>query len=417
MSSPGRASCGFDFGTSNSSIGRFSDGAPRLIPLQGGSVSMPTAVFFSFDDGHAYFGRDAVERYVLRDEGRFMRSLKSVLGSTLIHETTSLKGQRLRFLDIIALFLSYVRQTAGGPTAVVMGRPVHFVDGNEDSDREAEEQLRTAAEIAGFRDIEFQFEPIAAALDYEQQVEDEQLAFVVDIGGGTSDFSIVRVSPARREMADRKDDILAASGVRVGGTDFDKYLNLRTVMPHLGMDSALRHQGMSPPVWWYHELATWARVNVMYEPRVATDIRRVKRDALEPDLLDSLLSVIERRKGHALLGAVEETKIKLSNVDHADLRLADLPDLGEMPITRQQLEAAITNSVEKVVGSLHRTLQLAGVAAADIDAVFLTGGSSKLPLLRSSVRAIFPDASLIEGDAFGSVATGLTIEAYNRFGE
>lgn len=416
MSAGDKAPCGFDFGTSNSSIGQFIGGVPTLLPVQDGRVSVPTAIFFSFDDGLIYYGRDAIERYVQRDEGRLMRSLKGVLGSALVQETTQVRGQRLRFLDIISLFVEFVRDAAGEPTAVVMGRPVHFVDDDEDADREAESQLRYAAELAGFETIEFQFEPIAAALDYEQTVSSEQLAFVVDIGGGTSDFSIVKVSPERRGKPDRKADILGYSGVRVGGTDFDKYLELRTVMPYLGLGSKLAQKNMEPPVWWFHDLATWQQINVMYDPRVATDIRRVKRDAREPEKFDRLLSVIEARKGHALLGAVEQAKIALSDSDATVLRNLELAAVADIKISRRQFEEAIGAQVERVAARLRSTLQAAAVAPDAIDAVFLTGGSSKVPLLRAEVQLIFPGARIIEGDAFGSVATGLTIDAHNRFG-
>lgn len=408
--------CGFDFGTSNSSIGHFVDGRPLLLPVQEGRVSVPTAIFFSFDDGNVYYGREAVQRYVERDEGRLMRSLKGVLGSALVEETTQVKGRRLRFLDIIGLFIEYVRDAAGGPTSVVMGRPVHFVDDNDAADAEAESQLRFAAELAGFENIEFQFEPIAAALDYEQTVAREQLAFVVDIGGGTSDFSIVRVAPDRRGRTDRKSDILGYSGVRVGGTDFDKYLDLRTVMPHLGLGSKLSQKNMEPPVWWFHDLATWQQINVMYDPKVATDIARVRRDALEPEKFDRLLKVIEARKGHGLLAAVEQAKIDLSDTDVTVLRNLGLAAVADIQITRAQFEDAVAGQVDRVVARLHATLQKAGVKAQAVDAVFLTGGSSKIPLLRRHVQTIFPGAQVIEGDAFGSVATGLTIDAHNRFG-
>ena len=180
MPAPVPTSCGFDFGTSNTSIGRFVGGRAQLIAIQDGRVSIPTAIFFSFDDGNAYFGREAVARYLQRDGGRLMRALKGVLGSALIDETTLIKRERLRFLDIIALFIAEVREAAALPTQVVMGRPVHFVDNDDEADRNAQNQLRNAAELAGFQDIEFQFEPIAAALDYEQTVTREQLAFVVD---------------------------------------------------------------------------------------------------------------------------------------------------------------------------------------------------------------------------------------------
>ena len=288
--SSGPTSCGFDFGTSNSSIGHFVGNAPKLVPIQHGRVAIPTAIFFCSDDGVTYYGRDAIERYLSRDEGRLLRSLKSVLGTQLIHDTTTVNRERLRFLDIIALFIHYVRAVTGAPTSVVMGRPVRFVDDDDQADRDAEEQLLLAAEQAGFTHVEFQYEPIAAALDYENTVRSEQLAFVVDIGGGTSDFSIVRVSPERRGQPDRKSDILGTGGIRIGGTDFDKYLDLRVVMPHLGLGSKLKRDNMEPPVWWYHDLATWQRINVMYDPAVAADIVQVRREALEPEKLERLLA-------------------------------------------------------------------------------------------------------------------------------
>ena len=416
MVSSSSKTCGFDFGTSNSSIGQMFDGAPRLVEIQEGQTSVPTSIFFSSDDDKAYFGREGVDRYLQRDEGRLLRALKGVLGSSLIYETTLVARQRLAFLDIISLFICFVREAADGPDTVVMGRPVHFVDDDEIADSNAEDELRQAAEQAGFSEVEFQYEPIAAALDYERSVAAEELAFVVDIGGGTSDFSIVRVSPDRREDPDRKSDILGYSGVRVGGTDFDRYLNLRSVMPELGMASKMRHKNLQPPIWWFHDLATWQRINFMYDPRVISDIRQVKRDALEPEKLDRLIEVIEQRHGHKLLGAVEQAKIELSEVDVTLLPLLDLVDVADVQISRHDLEDAIGASVDKITTRLRDTLQHAGVSPGAIYAVFLTGGSSRLPLLRAQVQSVFPEAVMVEGDTFGSVASGLTMDARNKFG-
>ena len=416
MTPTGRTTCGFDFGTSNSSVGRMVDGKPCLVEIQHGQVSIPTAVFFSSEEGTTHFGRDGVERYLDREEGRLMRALKGVLGSSLIHETTQVSRQRLRFLDIISLFVAFVRDAAEQPTNVVMGRPVHFVDSDAAADSNAEAELRDATAQAGFEHIEFQYEPIAAALDYERSVTREQLACVVDIGGGTSDFSIVRVSPDRRNKADRKADILGYAGVRVGGTDFDKQLNLRTVMPHLGMAAQMRHNNMNPPVWWYHDLATWQRINFMYDPRVITNIKRVRRDVVEPEQIDRLIKVIETRHGHKLLGAVEQAKINLSDADTTTLPLLDMVDVPDPLLSRRNLEDAIGPSVGRVTKCLQTTLADAGISPDMINAVFLTGGSSRIPLLRAETQKTFPEASLIDGDAFGSVATGLTMDARNKFG-
>ncbi len=408
--------CGLDFGTSNSAIGHAAEAHPSLIPLQEGRVSIPTAVFFSFEDASVTFGRDAVSRYLQREDGRLMRSLKSVLGSSLIHEQTQVGAKRLRFDEIISLFLGYVRKAADEPSSVVMGRPVFFVDENPEADKSAEDQLRRAAQQAGFKHVEFQFESIAAALDYERHVGAEELALVVDIGGGTSDFSIVRVSPHRRGKPDRKSDILAYSGVHIGGTDFDRRLELDAVLPDLGLGAKLRHKNMETPSWWYQDLATWQRINFLYDPKIFADMRQVRRDMFEPEKLDRLLEVLERRRGHALLTAVEEVKIQLSSANVVAMDLQKLAGIEPLDITREQFEHAIADQIRKIHTTIISMLSQSNVAADAIGSVFLTGGSSRIPLLLATLRQVFANARIVEGDAFGSVATGLALEAHNCFG-
>jgi hypothetical chaperone protein len=407
--------CGLDFGTSNSAIGHAAE-APSLISLQEGRSSIPTAVFFSFEDASVTFGREAVSRYLQRENGRLMRSLKSVLGSSLIHEQTQVGAKRLRFDEIVSLFLGYVRRAAREPSSVVMGRPVYFVDEDPEADKSAEDQLRQAAQHAGFKHIEFQFEPIAAALDYERQVSAEELALVVDIGGGTSDFSIVRVSPRRRGKPDRKSDILAYSGVHIGGTDFDRRLELDAVLPYLGLGAKLRHKNMETPSWWYQDLSTWQRINFLYDAKIFSDMRQVRRDMVEPEKLDRLLEVLENRKGHALLTAVEDVKIQLSSATRVSLDLQKLAGIERIDITRKQFERAITDQIDRIHTTITSTLSQSNVAADAIGSVFLTGGSSRIPLLLAMLREAFADARIVEGDAFGSVATGLALEANSRFG-
>lgn len=410
------SACGFDFGTSNSAIGHAAEAHPALVPLQDGRASIPTAIFFSFEDWSVTFGREAVSRYLVRENGRLLRSLKSLLGSSLIAEQTTLGRQRLRFDEIITLFLGYVREAAGSPTSVVMGRPVRFVDDDDAADRSAEDQLKSAAKNAGFAHVEFQLEPIAAALDYERQVEAEELALVVDIGGGTSDFSIVRVSPERRGRPDRKSDILACTGVHIGGTDFDRRLELRTVLPHLGFGAKLAHKNMETPSWWFHDLATWQRINNLYDQKVFIDIRRVRRDMVEPEKLDRLLEVLENRKGHALLGAVEDAKIELSSATKVTVDLRALAGIEPVAITRKNFELAVADQIRRIDETVAATLSQSNVRAASIATVFVTGGSSRIPVLLATVRKAFPHARILEGDAFGSVATGLALDAWTRFG-
>ena len=183
---------------------------------------------------------------------------------------------------------------------VVLGRPVQFVDDDAAADAAAQAELEKAARAQGFRHIAFQFEPIAAALDYEQSVTREELALIVDMGGGTSDFSIVRVSPRRAAASDRKDDILANRGIHIGGTDFDRLLSLAHVMPELGYLTPTKDGKRNLPAGYFVDLATWQRINLLYTGKAKTDLRQMRFEAARPDLVDRLIEVVDHRFGHAL---------------------------------------------------------------------------------------------------------------------
>jgi len=412
--------CGVDFGTSNSAVGVCDAAGPRLLPIQRGATSVPTALFFSFDDDLISFGQDALERYFAREPGRYLRALKSVLGTKLFEETTQVKQKRYAFGEIIAAFLRFLRTAAGKslgalPTSVVLGRPAFFVDDDPKADATAERQLEAAARAAGFESIAFQFEPIAAALDYEQSVNAEEIALVADIGGGTSDFSVVRVSPERARSSDRRQDILGFTGVHIGGTDFDKQLALASLMPALGLRSPLRRVGLDVPSSYFYDLATWHRISFLYDSKVLTEVRGVLRDATEPEKIERLLRVLEQRKGHELLAGVESAKIELSRTDLATLRLDDSVADISLEITRAELEAVVADSLQRMRSRILDVLEMAGLTPDSVSAVFLTGGASRMPCVLKSVAAAVPTARLIEGDTFGSVATGLGLDAAKRF--
>ncbi|MFG1403855.1 Hsp70 family protein [Xanthobacter sediminis] len=412
--------CGLDFGTSNTTLGILAEGLPRLCALEDRNVTVPSAVFFG-TDGTYRIGRAAIDAYVEGVEGRLMRGLKSVLGSALIEEATRIGRERAPFRVVIARFLAEVKRraeaAAGAPLeAVVHGRPVHFVDGDPEGDRKAEETLRAIAAEIGFREVVFQYEPIAAALDYEQQITHEELALIADIGGGTSDFSIVRISPERRTRADRAGDILANDGVRIGGTDFDRVLSLSTLMPLLGYGSPMRSKAIDVPSAYYHDLASWHSINRVYEPKVAREIREVKRDAMAPERLERLEQVIEERRGHALAGAVEAAKIDLAGAPRAHIPLDWIEAGLTLGITGQELRETTDDLATRIARRIETVLARAGVGPERIDALFLTGGSTRLAHVRAAITAALPTAKVVEGDTFGSVGIGLTIAAGRRFG-
>jgi hypothetical chaperone protein len=412
--------CGIDFGTSNSSVGICDANGPSLLPIQHGATSVPTALFFSFDDHSTTFGHEALERYFVREPGRYLRAIKSVLGTKLFEETTQTRLRRYTFGEIIAAFLRFLRTAASQklgapPTSVVLGRPAFFVDDDPVADAAAERQLEAAARAAGFEHIAFQFEPIAAALDYEQSVRAEEIALVADIGGGTSDFSVVRVSPERARSSDRRGDILGFTGVHIGGTDFDRHLGMACVMPALGLRSPLRREGLDTPSWYYFDLATWHRIGFLYDQKVLTEVRAVLREAQEPEKIERLLRVLEQRKGHELLAGVEAAKIELSGADVATLNLdPGVADIS-VDITRAELDAAIADSLQRIRARIDDVLRLAGLTPEAVSAVFLTGGATRMPSVRKTIAAAVPAARLIAGDAFGSVATGLALDAAKRF--
>ena len=200
-----------------------------------------------------------------------MRSLKSLLGSSLLKEKTHTPNGLVSFQDIISRFLlelgSRARKDLGTePGRVVIGRPVHFVDGDPARDRQAQAAMLKAAHAAGFEEVSFELEPIAAAFDYERRVGGESLTLIADIGGGTSDFTVVRLGPSRAGRQDRTDDILATSGIHVAGTDYDRKLSLEQVMPLFGLRHIGAH-GREVPASIFFDLATWHLINWLYAPK------------------------------------------------------------------------------------------------------------------------------------------------------
>jgi hypothetical chaperone protein len=412
------AACGLDFGTSNTTLGRIRGGRPELVALERAHLTIPSAIFFA-PGRTPEVGRAAMSAYIEGVPGRLMRSLKSVLGSSLLEETTPVGRERIRFRDVIARYLAAVKARAEEEAGesfdtVVHGRPVHFVDGDPDGDRKAEAALAEIARSIGFRQVSFQYEPIAAALDYEQQVRQEEIALIADIGGGTSDFSIVRLSPERHARADRSGDILANDGVRIGGTDFDRMLSLGTVMPLLGLGSPMKRPDLRVPNAYFHDLAAWSSINRLYNPKILREIEETRRDASRPELINRLYTVVEAERGHSLAMAVEGAKITASDSGEARIDLGWMePDLAA-EIDRPRLVAQTGDLARRVAERIERCLRQARIGAGDIDALFLTGGSTGLPHVRAALTACVPAARVVEGDTFGSVGTGLTLEAARR---
>jgi len=427
--------CAIDFGTSNSAVAVAGpDGAAmRLIELEPGFRTMPTAVFYPGESeargaaapAPCEFGRAAIAAYVDGIEGRLMRSMKSILGSSLVLQTTDVGGGRgVRFIDIVATYLRHLRKlaeiAAGAPVdRAVLGRPVYFVDDDAERDAQAEAALRSAAASAGFREIVFQYEPIAAAFDHEQSVTREEKVLVADIGGGTSDFSVVRVGPERKSKVDRKGDILANHGVHIAGTDFDRRIELASILPLLGYGAyGPSIDGAAPrevPSAVYFDLATWHLVNTVYNPQRVVELRGMRTFYADPAQHRRLMTVVTEHYGHDLVARAESAKIAVAAGGRSTIELDHVEAGLACELDEAEALGALTGDLDRIVAAALTTVAQAGLAASAIDTLYLTGGSTGLDILSERLRRAFAAARVVRGDRFASVASGLALFAQRRF--
>jgi hypothetical chaperone protein len=292
---------------------------------------------------------------------------------------------------------------------------VFFVDDDPRADQMAQQQLEAAARSVGLREIHFQYEPIAAAFDYESHLTEEGLVLVADIGGGTSDFSLVRVGPERMKRVERKDDVLAHHGVHVAGTDFDRRVELATILRELGYQT-LDPEGREIPNRIYFDLATWHLINTVYAPKRVSELALMRHLFTEVKHHDRLMRVVDRRLGHALAAHAEEAKIGVAAGGETVIDLDEVEDDLRLAFDEVQLIKAGHDETVRIVQAARDTVQAAGVATRDVNAIYFTGGSTGLAFLSGALAAAFPDAKAVFGDRLASVATGLGIHARRLFG-
>ncbi|MCE6991974.1 Hsp70 family protein [Dyadobacter sp. CY323] len=412
--------CGIDFGTSNSSLAVANQDNVFLVPVENNHTTIPSAMFFARKDNHAFFGREATERFLARQPGRLMRSLKRVLGTPVMRQGTMVNGEFMKFDQIIAAFLDQMKRKAEADCGtelrhVVMGRPVHFVDNDPAADQRAEHELMLVAKKLGFEHVGFQFEPIAAAFAHEARVTGEKLAIVVDLGGGTSDFTIIRLSGENAKKQDRTSDILANTGVRLGGNDFDKDLSLAEMMPELGFRSRYGAKNLEVPSYHYFDLSEWSKVNFLYTNKILFQAKQLLRETHDPLKYGRLISVLEQERGHAVLAETEKIKIGLASSDNYAAALDFIDEDLVIDVAREDFNAAINTKTERIVHAARECLQAAGIGSDAISLVIMTGGSTEIPLIQEQFRRLFPAAEWSEENKLSSVGLGLAFDARNRF--
>ena len=438
---------GFDYGTANCSVAAIRDGAPQMLALENGSPLLPSmlcapvreavsewlyrqhdvpatgaeteallrrAMRYNRDEdidvgrGSVQFGLASLQQYIDDpEEVYFVKSPKSFLGAS------GLKPQQVAlFEDLVCAMMLHTRQQAGAQlpdsiTQAVIGRPINFQGlGGEEANAQAQGILERAAKRAGFRDVVFQFEPVAAGLDFEATLDAEKRVLVVDIGGGTTDCSLLLMGPQWRHRADRQQSLLGHSGCRVGGNDLDIALASKCLMPLLGMGGETE-KGIALPVlpWWNAVAINDVPAQTeFYSSATGRLLDNLLRDARDADKVALLLKTWRQRLSYRLVRSAEESKIALSAAADVNTPLPFLSDDLAAAISQQGLENALDQPLLRILEQVQLALDN-GRETPDV--VYLTGGSARSPLIRRALAQQLPGTEIAGGDDFGSVTAGL----------
>lgn len=367
----------------------------------------------------SWTGPEGIERYLGADsKGRLIQSLKSFLSSRLL-ESTEVFGKRHTVEELIARILRDLRghaekQFGPGITTAVVGRPVRFVGSANDSDDTfAQGRLRQAFELAGFEDVRFEMEPVAAAHYYESALDHDELIMIGDFGGGTSDFSLIRVGPEVKRRGRAASDLLGNEGVGLAGDAFDAKIIRHLVAPELGMGSEIESMGKLLPVpsWLYAKLERWHYLSFLRARDVTNLLRTLRVQAVEPEKIEALMHLIEDDRGYQLHRAVQRVKCDLSNHDAAEFLFEVAGIHIQARVERPSFESWIADELEKIETCVDSLLNRAGVRPKQVDMVFLTGGTSFVPAVRRIFESRFGAGRLRSGHEFTSVARGLALNA------
>ena len=401
-----------DFGTSNSAAAILQDGAVRRLRMEPGGDTLPTAVFFPAHGGGMQIGSAAGKALIDGAEGRYMRALKSVLGQGLFHEERLIGGKRQTLADIVAAFLRVLRDRAEAATGrtltrALSGRPVHFHSGDATRDARALEDLQACYLKAGFNEVTFLPEPEAAAIACQGMGDADNLGLVVDIGGGTSDFTVFRSTQNHPQ-------VLASHGVRLGGTDFDHALSMALAMPQLGLGGQLRREmgaGRVPiPRAPYVDLSTWAKIPFLYTGKTRRAVAEMQRLAVEPQKLARFAEVLEMELGHELAFAVEAGKIGANGGDAAAAVAMGFIEPGlRVPMSGTALTDILSANRATLGEAAAETLRMAGVTGDQVGRIVLVGGSSLMGFVTQEMTRRCPNAQVLQSEAFTAVVDGLAL--------
>jgi len=411
---------GLDFGTTNTVVALpTGEGGSELVefagPQETSSVFRSALCFWEEDGARGGIaceaGPHAIAEYLQSPlDSRFVQSFKTMAASTTF-ERALIFGKPFRFEDMGRVFLQRLVQHAGGrldarPSRVIVGRPVEYAGARPDPELARQRYDLMLREFGV--ELFYVYEPLGAAFSYASRLDEPATVLVADFGGGTTDFSIVHVS---EPGSTRRCVPLASSGVGIAGDRFDRHIVEHLVLPMLGKGGQYRSMGkvLEIPGGWFSDFSDWSRLALMRNRRTLEDLRRLERDALDPEAIGRMIALIEHEQGFPLYDAVGRLKRALSSETRAEFQFEG----GGVEITAQvdrtDFEAWIAPDLARIEAALDAALAKAAIEPARIDRVFLTGGSSLIPAIRALFDRRFGEERIATGGELTSIAHGLAL--------
>jgi len=421
-----RRAFGLDFGTTNSALAlAHSESAVELARFGDGST-FRSILYFDEDETsrsgklRVVAGPEAIHCYLnARTPGRLIQSTKSYLASRLFSQT-QIFNQSFSLEELIGILLRHLRKSAESQfgdlaAELVVGRPVHFSGTkNHADDHFAVTRLRKSLANAGFEKVHFLPEPVAAAYKYRQRLDHDELVLIADFGGGTSDFSLVHLQTTQVSITELNNQVIGNDGVGIAGDTFDSQLVRHLVAPLLGLGSEYRSQFgklLPAPNWLYEHLERWHYLSFLKTRKNMELLKQIRFQSLAPEKLDALIDLVEQDLGYRLYQAIESVKCNLSEQAHSQFHFNEAAIAIEESVARSDFEQWIAHEIRAIAICVDKLLASCAVAAGDVDAIFMTGGSSFVPAIRAIFEKRFPRAPIRAGQEFTSVAEGLALHA------
>lgn len=412
---------GIDFGTTNSALSIYNEENKEIID----TISIPSLIYFteakSFIDGESHIiGEKAIEAY-LNDgmKGRFIKSIKQILSRSTFTETR-IHNKRYTAADLVTLILKDLKAKADKIIGedckkAIIGRPVFFDDDNTQKDTLAQSRLKKAAENAGFTEVRFQFEPIGAAFAYEKTINKKERVLVADLGGGTTDFTYLILDPDKVGSKDRKNDMIASGGIYVGGDSLDSAFMWEKGTPYFGkntMYEATPGKVLNVPKSLFANICTWDKMNFFNGLKIQKEIENYYFYSNNDPKFKNLITLVENNLGYSLFRSIEKTKIELSDQPVSNFSYSNMGIEINEEIPLSHYNSIIEKDVNRIEAYLNQFMETYNINAAEIDCLFLTGGTSMVSAIQNLFKSKFPHIPLNSGDNFKSVAKGLAYSGY-----